>query len=69
MTNLRAIFACNVKRFRTEQHLSQEAFAELCGMHRTYISDIERCGRNVSIDNIDKIATALKMDAADLFKK
>jgi len=46
--------------------LSQEKFAERIGFHRTYISAVENCKRNVSLDNIDRIAKALKVKAADL---
>lgn len=59
MSELRITFAKNVKKFRQENHLSQEELAFACDLHRTYISDIERSKRNVSIDNIEKIAIAL----------
>lgn len=42
---------------------SQEYLAELAGLHRTYISAIERERRNISIENIEKIAEALNIDA------
>jgi transcriptional regulator with XRE-family HTH domain len=61
MSKLRTIFAKNMKRIRQEQHLSQEELAFSCNLHRTYISDIERGKRNISIDNIEKIATALNI--------
>ena len=56
-----------MKAYRKEKNLSQEKFAELCGLHRTYIGDIERYRRNVSIDNIQKIAAALGISAHLLF--
>lgn len=59
MSDLRVTFAKNVKTFRQDNHLSQEELAFACDLHRTYISDIERSKRNVSIDNIEKIAIAL----------
>lgn len=46
--------------------LSQEMLAELCGLHRTYIGSVERCERNVSIDNVERIAVALQVDVSDL---
>ena len=66
---LRQIMAENLRVLRLSAHISQEELAELCGLHRTYISDIERCNRNVSIDNIEKIAKALHITASDLLKK
>lgn len=56
-----------MKRLRSEAGLSQEVLAELCGLHRTYIGSVERCERNVSVDNIERIATALQVDISDLF--
>lgn len=52
------VFGSNVRKYRTQKHLSQERFAELCGLHRTYISDIECFRRSISLDNIQKIADA-----------
>ena len=46
---------------------SQESFADACGLHRTYVGAIERGERNVSIDNIARIADALGVHIADLF--
>lgn len=50
-------------------NLSQEDLAELCGLHRTYIGSVERAERNISIDNMEKIATALKTELRDLLTK
>lgn len=61
-------FATNVKKYRLQQNLSQEKLAELSGLHRIYISSVEREQRNISIDNISKIATALKIDPYLLLK-
>lgn len=60
------VFGRNVKRYRLQRGLSQEKFAELCNLHRTYISDIECFQRNVSLENIQKIANALEIDAFKL---
>lgn len=57
------VFGTNLKKYRTEQGLSQEKFAELCGLHRTYISDIECFTRNVSLENVQKIAEALGIES------
>ena len=66
---LRQIMAENLRVLRLATHISQEELAELCGLHRTYISDIERCNRNVSIDNIERIANALHITASDLLRE
>jgi transcriptional regulator with XRE-family HTH domain len=46
--------------------LSQEALADMCGLHRTYVGSIERAERNVSLDNIERLAGALRLDICDL---
>jgi len=51
---------------RAALELSQEKLAELCELHRTYIGSIERSERNVSLDNVERIATVLGLDIADL---
>lgn len=60
-------FATNVKKYRQEKGISQEGLAELSGLHRTYISAVERERRNISIENIEHIAKALNVDPALLF--
>jgi transcriptional regulator with XRE-family HTH domain len=67
--NLVSIFAANVRRRRIELNLSQEALAELAGVHRTYIGMIERSEKNVTIYNIERIASALEMEPALLLKR
>lgn len=57
-----------VRKLRQERQISQEEFADLCGLHRTYISDIELGKRNVSLENIEKIAVALGVSISDLFR-
>lgn len=66
---LRQIMAENLRVLRFSANVLREELAELCGLHRTYISDIERCNRNISIDNIEKIAQALHITASDLLKE
>lgn len=56
-----------VRTIRQTKKISQEELAELCGLHRTYISDIELGKRNVSLENIDKIAHALQVKKSELF--
>ena len=66
--NLIHIFATNVRKYRTEKGISQEALAELAGLHRTYISAVERERRNISIDNIENIAAALDVEPFKLLQ-
>ena len=56
----------NVRRLRVEKKLSQEAFAHDAGIHRTYVSDIERGARNPTITVVERLAMALKVSASDL---
>jgi transcriptional regulator with XRE-family HTH domain len=57
-----------VKTRREELDWTQEDLAEKAGIHRTYLSDIERGSRNVSLINIERLAAALLMSLADLFR-
>lgn len=61
------VFSKNLRKYRNESGLSQEAFANKAGLHRTYISALERGKRSVALDNIKKIADALGIDAYLLF--
>mgnify|MGYP005867320299 FL=1 len=61
------VFGTNLKKYRTVTGLSQEAFADKCGMHRTYISAIECYRRSISLENIQRIADALDIDTYKLF--
>jgi transcriptional regulator with XRE-family HTH domain len=67
INDIRVLFGRRVRATRTGRGLSQEALAFECGLHRTYISDIERGNRNISIANVAKIASALKVPVAELF--
>ena len=55
--------------YRRQLGLSQEDFAEKAGLHRTYISAVEREKRSISLDNIQKIADALEIDTYKLFQE
>ena len=61
-------FGDRVRELRKARNLSQEKLAELADLHRTYIGDIERGERNVSLENIGKIAKALKVGLERLFE-
>lgn len=63
---LLATLAKNVYRYRKERGLSQEKLAELAGMHRTFISMIERRGRNVTLGVVEAIARVLEVDVPTL---
>ncbi len=63
----RQILAQNIKKARLNKNLSQEVLAELSGLHRTYIGSVERGERNISIDNIERIANALNTTVINLF--
>ncbi|HRE15550.1 MAG TPA: helix-turn-helix transcriptional regulator [Rhodocyclaceae bacterium] len=54
----RATLAANIIRLRREKKMSQEALALECGLHRTFIAHVERGARNISLDNIERIANA-----------
>ena len=58
----------NVQRLRTEKGWSQEEFADEVGIHRTYVSGVERGVRNPSITMVAKLAAALGVHPADLLK-
>jgi transcriptional regulator with XRE-family HTH domain len=58
----------NIKRLRATRGLSQEGLAELADFHRTYISQLERCVTNISIDGLERLARALSVDVVDLLR-
>lgn len=60
--------AHNLRQARQKRDLSQEALADLAGLHRTYVGSVERGERNISIDNIQRLAQALDLDPADLLR-
>lgn len=61
------VFGDNVRKYRVVRRLSQEQLAERCGLHRTYISAVERHKRSISLNNIQRIANALEIDPYLLF--
>ena len=60
--DLQRIVGANLRKYREEQGLSQEAFAEVLGWHRTYIGGLERGERNLSLRAIERIASRLGLD-------
>lgn len=67
MPDIRIPFGRRVRELRQARGISQEELAYISSLHRTYISDIERGTRNVSLDNIYKISIALNVTLKDLF--
>jgi transcriptional regulator with XRE-family HTH domain len=65
---LRDILAKNMRRLRAARALTQEALAHDCGINRTYLSSVERSERNISIDNVARIAKGLKVEPWKLLK-
>ena len=63
------IFGRNLKKYRIAANKSQEKLAEDCNLHRTYISDVERFQRNISLGNVQKIADALDVEPYKLLIK
>lgn len=60
---LRAVLAKNMIRLRQERKWSQEHLAYEAGLHRTFVAHVERHARNISIDNLEKIALAFGVEA------
>jgi len=67
MSKIKKLFRNRVKEIRKEANLSQEELGDRAGLHPSYIGGIERGERNLSIENIEKIALGLKVDIKELF--
>jgi transcriptional regulator with XRE-family HTH domain len=65
---LRDVLATNIRRRRAELGLSQEGLALEAGLHRTFIGAVERSERNISLDNIERLANALSLSVWQLLK-
>ncbi|MCA1409734.1 helix-turn-helix transcriptional regulator [Bradyrhizobium sp. NBAIM20] len=66
---LTRILAQNVVRLRRAKGLSQEALADECGLHRTYVGSVERGERNVTLSTLEVFAKALRVSVIDLLTK
>lgn len=64
--DLRAILATNLRAFRKAKGYSQDEFAALCGLHRTYVGSVERKERNVTLATLEMLADAMGTSAAAL---
>lgn len=62
------ILGQRIKQLRTERGWSQEEFAEICGVHRTYMGHIERGEKNLSFGSMVRVANALRVSLSELFK-
>jgi transcriptional regulator with XRE-family HTH domain len=69
LLNARKIFSQRLRQIRQNRGLSQEELADLAGLHRTYVGSVERSERNISIDNMERLAQALEVDITDLLKE
>jgi transcriptional regulator with XRE-family HTH domain len=67
--DIREVFARNLRKHRQAKGLSQEALAHEAGVDRTYISALERSQYSASITTLDKLATILGVEAAELLRR
>jgi transcriptional regulator with XRE-family HTH domain len=66
LSDVQVRFGERLRRIREKQGVSQEKLADLAGLHRTYVSSVERGQRNISLQNIEKLAKALAVSMAKL---
>jgi CheY-like chemotaxis protein len=67
--NVKSLLGRAIRNERFALHISQEELADRAGLHRTYISDVERGTRNLSLDSIGKLAAALELSVSRLFER
>jgi transcriptional regulator with XRE-family HTH domain len=65
---VKARIGLTIREFRLRLGYSQEVLAEKCGLHRTYIGGVERGERNISLENIVRIARALRVTPSQLLQ-
>jgi transcriptional regulator with XRE-family HTH domain len=68
MLDIRLRFGQAVRRRRQRLKVSQEEFADLCGLDRTYVGGVERGERNLALVNIEKIARTFRISLSELFR-
>jgi transcriptional regulator with XRE-family HTH domain len=67
--SLRQVLATNLRLLRNEREWSQEDLAAEADLHRTFVGAVERAERNISLDNIEKLAVALGVEPWTLLKR
>ncbi|MCK9574101.1 MAG: helix-turn-helix domain-containing protein [Candidatus Omnitrophica bacterium] len=67
MASILEQFGARVRKYRLKKKLSQEKLAELAGLHRTYIGQVECGKRNLALKNVAKLAKALNVSVKELF--
>lgn len=67
MSDIKVQFGKRLRELRGAEGLSQESLAHAAGLDRTYISSVERGKRNISIENVERLASALNITVKDLF--
>ena len=67
--NVTRVFARSIRKLRLERGLSQEALADLAGLHRTYIGAVERGERNITLLNANRIAEALGVRLSECLRE
>lgn len=65
----RSLLASRIRALRQSRKWSQEVLAKLSGLHRSYVGSVERAERNISLDNIEKLADALGVQVAELLSR
>lgn len=63
---LTAVLAHNIRSFRESKHLSQEEFADMCELHRTYVGSVERGERNVTLSTLEVFASIMGVSVSQL---
>lgn len=66
---LRQILADNIRAYRKSRDISQERFAEMCSLHRTYVGSLERGERNATLSTLEILAAALGTDVPKLLTR
>lgn len=68
LPSARERIAANIRQLRKARGLSQEQLAEIAEFHRTYVSQLERCITNISIDGLERLAQVLGVDITELLR-